>query len=94
MEKVMDQHDHLPQEARLEMLIGHLADALGPIRKTAEAFRLQSNASVVTRRRLEHLIDVTNHAWSILNDIRREYLTESEIIIKEQKSKNLSNAPL
>jgi hypothetical protein len=74
-------HDHLPQEVRLEMLIGHLADALGPIREAAEAIRLQSNASVTTRRRLEHLIDLTNHAWSMLNDIR----THVEIIMKEQK---------
>jgi hypothetical protein len=59
--EVPSQHGHLPQEARLEMLIGHFADALGPIRETAKAFRLQSNASVTTRHRLEHLIDLTNH---------------------------------
>jgi hypothetical protein len=70
----------LPQEVRLEMLIGHFADALGPVQEAARAIRLQSNASATTRSRLEHLIELTSHSWQMLRDIQ----THVELIIKER----------
>jgi hypothetical protein len=60
----------LPQEVRLEMLIGHLADTLAFTKKTLEAIRLQANASVTTRSKLEHLIDCNNHSFQMLIDIQ------------------------
>ena len=41
---------HLPADVRLELLVGHLSDLLGPAHEIAGALRLQANASVTHAR--------------------------------------------
>jgi hypothetical protein len=65
-------YSHLDADVRAEMLVGHLADMLSPVRALAGAIRLQSNASVVTRGKLEHLLDLTGAVWEELGRIREE----------------------
>jgi len=52
------------------MLISHFADALGQVKDCAKAFRLQSNASVTTRAKLDTLIDLSSAMYSELRAIR------------------------
>lgn len=60
------------QTARLEMLIGHLSDVLHPATELVKTLRLQSNASVTTRGKLDHLIDLTGSIWETLGQCRDE----------------------
>jgi hypothetical protein len=66
-------HSHLPQPVRLELLIGHLADALAPARTLIKALRLQANASVTTRTQLEALLDQAGALYQVLRDIRAAF---------------------
>jgi hypothetical protein len=61
---------HLATDIRLEMLLGYLADQLAYIGPLVEALRLQSNASVTTRGKLQHLIDMIGSIWETHNRIR------------------------
>jgi hypothetical protein len=65
-------YSHLSADIRMEMLVGHLSDMLRPTRELAKAFCLQSNASVTTRGKLEHLIDLSGALWEELGRIREE----------------------
>jgi hypothetical protein len=60
------------REARLEALIGHLADLLAPARELVGELQLRSNASPATREQVRHLIDLTGSLWRRLGDIREE----------------------
>jgi hypothetical protein len=60
-----------PADIRLEMLVGHLADQL-PTVVEIKALRMQANASVTTRGKLEHLIELTGSIWETLRYVREE----------------------
>ncbi len=60
------------QDARLELLVGHLSDQLQPVRELVAALRLQANASVTTRSKLESLYSMTGLLWGELCKIREE----------------------
>jgi hypothetical protein len=57
---------------RREMMLGHLFDVLMPARELVDALRLQSNASVTTRSKLEHLGELAGSIWEHLGIIREE----------------------
>jgi hypothetical protein len=59
-------------EARLEVLIGHLADLLAPAREFVGELQIRSNAASTTRGVLRHLTDLTGSLWRRLGDIREE----------------------
>ena len=63
---------HLPADVRLELLVGHLSDLLGPAHEIAGALRLQANASVTTRAQLDHLLGLSGSIWERLGAIREE----------------------
>jgi hypothetical protein len=52
-----------PVDIRLEMLVGHLADQLPTVHEI-EVLRLQANASVATRGKLDLLIELTGSPGS------------------------------
>jgi hypothetical protein len=60
-----------PVDIRLEMLVGHLADQLPTVAKI-EALRLQANASVTTRGKLDLLIQMTGSIRETLGYVREE----------------------
>ncbi len=74
-EEMMDDQPNsmtrFPIDIRLEMLVGHLADQL-PTVDEIKTLRLQSNASVTTRSRLDYLIELTGALWKTLEAVREE----------------------
>jgi hypothetical protein len=63
------------QLCRLEMLIGHLSDMLSPAKALVRELRLQSNASVTTRGKLDHLNDLVGSLWEHFQTIEQEVKT-------------------
>jgi hypothetical protein len=71
-------------EARLELLVGHLADMLHPARELVATLRLRANASAITRGELEHLTDLAGTTWQSLGQIRTEAKSIRREIAKGQ----------
>jgi hypothetical protein len=68
----MDANEYTERLIRLELLIGHLSDLLSPARELVSGLRLQSNASVTTRAKLDGLTDLVGSVWDMLQAIKKE----------------------
>jgi hypothetical protein len=60
---------------RLELLSGHLYDQLAPTRELVASLRLQANASVTTRSKLDSLYSMSGLLWEEMGRIREEIET-------------------
>jgi hypothetical protein len=68
----MTMDEYTERLIRLELLIGHLSDILSPASELVSGLRLQSNASVTTRGKLDGLTDLVGSVWNMLQAIKEE----------------------
>jgi hypothetical protein len=61
-----------PPEVQVVVLIGHVADMLPDADKLRDAFRLQSNASVTTRGKLDYVLQLQGALLERLDRILEE----------------------
>jgi hypothetical protein len=61
----------LNREMRLELLVGHMADAYAQMRPLAE-LRLRANASAESRRTLDYLVQLDGAIWQLLGKLLDE----------------------
>jgi hypothetical protein len=79
-----------PVDIRLEILVGHIADQL-PILDEIEALRLQSNASVTTRGKLDPLVELTGSIRETLEHIREKAAAMRKALEAEPASTDVNS---